>query len=604
MRAAAAVLVGVQLLAALVAAASAGSSNATHPPLFSSSPPTLPTLHTSLASLLPVLPHLAPPPEHTLLVTLATPAFKPLLLNWLCFLRYKARWAAPPSHSAHGEPYELTQSERDHADVPKVLVVTSDDELAHELSDHGVVTWLVRGTDWAEVERADALDDDDPEKDLALMAVEQMLENDIFANLRLLDLLLPPDDPAVPNADGSTVIPWGTLRYQSLMLERTAVMSSLIGALVHTQRSDPESRKDDAREVLRRMMEHDWEEGPFHAEEFKGVKGVLLVDNDAVWLSNPNSFLSHYYRPTGPHPSIVYAPDMSPRTRNAWGTHTMPCACFFYSRVSDDGAQTAAPVFTPTGEPQDPFLYSPAAGAAEVWRNAALCHISMLTEALETGRKMLHAVSPATSPLGEPQVVLGGVQRPGARAPSFQATALGPAVFLAEQAGALLPETSHERFMAALGSGDVEDLLFLLQDAELDLDPSTGKPAPGKSCLALAQTQGQHVCAAQWASTDLAGFSTSLTRTYLADVLRAPLPHQPVRTEALPFDAFPPGMRFFNGGGMEPGARACVVHANYATGGKKAQLLRENGLWALVEPDGSPGGDGQYRCDAGIMDRA
>ncbi|BGP43246.1 hypothetical protein JCM10450v2_007392 [Rhodotorula kratochvilovae] len=594
------------------AAALPGASNATHPPLFPSSPPTLPTLHTSLASLLPVLPYLAPPPEHTLLVTLATPAFKPLLYNWLCFLRGKAKWGAFPSHTAMGEPYEPSERCAMHADTPKLLVVTSDEDLARELSDHGVVTWWVRGTDWDAVELADELAEDDPDKDAMLAYAERMLQDDLFANIRLLDLLLPADEPVVENADGSTVIPWGTLRYQSLMLERTVVMSALVGALAQSQRADPEWRKAQDAAWMEKVLAHDWESGPpLRMPEFEGVKGVLLVDNDAVWLSSPNAFLSHYYRPTGPHPSIIYAPDMDPTTRNAWGTNTMPCACFFYSRVSDAGAQKAAPSHAPDHSPLDPYVYSPSAGAAEVWRSTALCHISMLQEALEAGQRLsqwrrVREDAPADQSLA-PELDLGAAPPPSAakqaapepRAPSFQATALGPAVFLAEQRGAFLPEISYERFLAALGSGEVDDLTDLLEDAELDLNPATGRADRGRSCLALAQAQ-QTQCASPHAESELGAFATSLTREYLEHVLRAPPPHRPVRVEPLPFDAFPPGMRFFDGG-IEPGARPCVVHANYATGGMKEQLLRDRGLWALVRPEE---GDGEWRCDAEVMQKA
>ncbi|GAA5891704.1 hypothetical protein JCM8208_007375 [Rhodotorula glutinis] len=597
------VLAAVHLVGA--AAALAGSSSGVDPPLFASSSNhshSLPTLHTSLASLLPVLPHLAPPPDHTLVVTLATPAFKPLLYNWLCFLRDKAKWGAFPSHTHHGEPYEPSTRVARHADVPKVLVVTSDEHLARELSDHGVVTWWVRGTDWEAVDLADELDDDDPDKDAMLAYAERTLEDDLFSNLRLLDLLL----PAEPPVDAPATIPWGTLRYQSLMLERTAVMSALVGALAKSQRSDPEWRRAADADWQDKVLAHDWESGPLPVPEFEGIKGVLLVDNDAVWLSSPNPFLSHYYRPSGPHPAIIFAPDMDPSTRNAWGTHAMPCACFFYSRVTDAGAQRAATTRGTDGAPLDPYLYSPAQGAAEVWRATTLCHISMLQEAHEEGKRLTQwRRAPENAPSDQtvaPELDLGGTpaQRPPeARAPSFQATALGPAVFLSEQPAAFLPEISHERFLTALGSGEVDDLLDLLEDAELDLNPATGRADRGRSCLALAQAQ-QTTCANPLASSELGAFATSLTREYLEHVLRAPVPHKAVRVEALPFDVFPPGMRFFDGG-LEPGARPCVVHANYATGSMKEQLLRKRGLWALIRPED---GGGEWRCDAEVIARA
>lgn len=325
-------------------------------------------------------------------------------------------------------------------------------------------------------------------------------------------------------------------------------------------------------------------------------------------LSSPTAFLSHYYRPTGPHPSVIFAPDMDPTTQNAWGTHSMPCACFFYSRVSDVGAQQAAPIrATADSSPLDPYLYSPASGAAEVWRSTMLCHVSMLQEALESGRKATQyrrarEDAPADQSMS-PELDLGGLppsQRPSElRAPSFQATALGPALFLAEQPAAFFPEVSHERFLTALGSGEIDDLLDLLEDAELDLNPATGRADRGRSCLALAQAQ-QTLCANPRAESELGAFATGLTREYLEHVLRAPPPHRPVRVEALPFDVFPPGMRFFDGG-LEPGTRPCVVHANYATGSLKEKLLRERGLWALIRPED---GDGQWRCDAGVIERA
>ena len=324
----------------LVGAASALAGSSSGRPLFpwsssSSSRPrandSLPTLHTSLASLLPVLPHLAPPPEHTLLVTLATPAFKPLLYNWLCFLRDKAKWGAFPSHNHHGEPYEPSRRVAQHADVPKVLVVTSDEHLARELSDHGVVTWWVRGTDWEAVDLADELDDDDPDKDAMLAYAERTLEDDLFSNLRLLDLLLPAEPPAdaAANLPTAAAIPWGTLRYQSLMLERTAVMSALVGALAKSQRSDPEWRRAQDAAWHEKVLAHDWESGLLPVPDFEGIKGVLLVDNDAVWCVLPSLCLlpsslapltdSHAPLPQAlvPHPlPLALLPPVGPSSRH------------------------------------------------------------------------------------------------------------------------------------------------------------------------------------------------------------------------------------------------------------------------------------------------
>lgn len=256
-------------------------SNATHYPLFAPpvEEPELPTLHLSLSSLLPVLPHLAPGPDHTLAVTLATTAFKPLLYNWLCFLRYKAKWGQPAEYNDHGEPNEQGDP---YPDTPKVLVVTSDEDLALELSDAGVVTWLLFGVDWDDWDVADMMDDDDPDKPEALENVQRMMRDDLFTNLRLLDLIIPPEAP-LDSEELHKVIPWGTLRYQSLMLERTAVMSALVGALVESQRAEASWRKEQDAIWRQKVLEHDWESGPLPVPPFGGVKGVLMVDNDAVW---------------------------------------------------------------------------------------------------------------------------------------------------------------------------------------------------------------------------------------------------------------------------------------------------------------------------------
>jgi hypothetical protein len=216
-------------------------------------------------------------------VTLATPAFKPLLYNWLCFLRYKAKWGNTPSTSLWDDNDDARPPKLQvHEDVPKVLIVTSDEAFARELSEAGFVVWWLTTVNWAkEEERAEASGEGEenelPEEDVK--RIERMLQDDLFVNLRLLDLLLP------PNEDGklSSMLPWGTLHYQSLMLERTLVMSALVGTLVESQRVETEDRKREEKDWWDRVMAHDWEESRLEQDEFVGVKGVLLVDNDAVW---------------------------------------------------------------------------------------------------------------------------------------------------------------------------------------------------------------------------------------------------------------------------------------------------------------------------------
>ncbi|GAA5877988.1 hypothetical protein JCM16303_002805 [Sporobolomyces ruberrimus] len=580
----------ILLLLVTVGNALTTSTNATHPLLFppaSSSQSTLPTLHTSLSTLLPILPDLSPPPEHTLLVTLATPAFKPLLFNWICFLRYRAKWGATPQYNEHGDPNTF---EDPYEATPKLLVITSDEGLARELSELGVVTWWLKGIDWDEVERTAGLDveEDGEGAEIAMAKVEQMLQDDLFTNLRLLELLLPAEnnDTSESQRLKSDLIPWGTLHYQSLMLERTAVMSALVGALVESQMLDKDYKQEEDRYWRDKIMAHDWEnEEPLELPEFVGVRGVLLVDNDAVWLSSPTAFISHYYRPGGSHPSIVFAPDMAPTTVNAWGTREIPCACFFYTRVADSGAQLAHQ-HHPRSVSADPYDYSPSTGAAQVWRSTAICHIAMLLRSLATGRRLAY----------DPESKMSTLTK--ARAPSFQATALGPALFLAEQAFSSLPEPSHDQWMEALGSGNLDDIIDILDESLLSLDDRNG----GQTCLQIAQTFQTFSPNPNFLSD--AGV-TSLTSRYSLSTNSAlghhAKAHTPIRTEALPYDLFPPGMRFFDGG-LEPGTKPCVVHANYATGSKKEELLRTRGMWALLR--GEEGEGGGWRCDAQVMARA
>lgn len=277
-------------------------------------------------------------------------------------------------------------------------------------------------------------------------------------------------------------------------------------------------------------------------------------------MSSPNSFLAHPYRPDGTHPSIIYAPDSSPFTANAWGTHEMPCACFFYSRTSDDDAATSPPAPTLDDEELD---YRPSEGAALAWKYTALCHISMLLKSLETGRRYASAFESAAK---DDLVALTKAQ-----APSFQATSLGPALYLASQKFPILPKISATTWTRALGSGDVEDLYALLEEAGLDDGETT--------CIELAQKN----------------YNISPNPLASPNTLSTTPPHRPLRTEPLPYSSFPPGMSFFSHD-QESGIRPCVVHANYATGSRKEELLRREGLWALRGDD-----EEGYTCDEGVM---
>ena len=214
----------------------------------------LPTLHRSLDTLLPVLPRLVTPASNTLLVTLATPPFKPLLYNWLCFVRGKAKWGAPArSHGwdkAHARPFIRDEDDPALRAVPPVLVITSSVSLAEELSELGLVVWLL-----------------DPAHS--------------FRNARELELLA--DDAGALLTDAQeSMIRWGTLHYQSLMLERSLALAALTGALVEQQYEDEETRQFVRDEYRKRWLTHDWR-SPLPPTEWHGVKGVLLVDNDAAW---------------------------------------------------------------------------------------------------------------------------------------------------------------------------------------------------------------------------------------------------------------------------------------------------------------------------------
>jgi len=231
----------------------------------------VPTLHTSLYTLLPILPFLAPPPHHTLLTTLATSAHKPLLLNWLCFLKHKAYWGALSKHYPDDGPA------RNYSSVPKVLVITGDEILAHDLAYQGVVVWWLKGIDFDD-ELAEEAEED------------RLIRDDAFLNLRLLELLLPGGEhlgnwPGL-KAMRDEILEPGTLHFQSLMLERSLAVAALVGSLVESQKVDPAERRREEQEWATTLEEHDWQnedEDPPLRQEWVGVKGVLLADVDAVW---------------------------------------------------------------------------------------------------------------------------------------------------------------------------------------------------------------------------------------------------------------------------------------------------------------------------------
>lgn len=193
----------------------------------------------------------------------------------------------------------------------------------------------------------------------------------------------------------------------------------------------------------------------------------------------------------------------------------------------------------------------------------------MLLESLEAGRKQAAQHNP--NQLASIEHLLR------ATAPSFQATALGPALFLSSQSTRLLPLVSHDKWMEALGSGVAEDLLTLLADAGL----GTG----GTTCVQQAR-QNHAVSPNPHPSPD----STSLTSP--------DPPHSPIRMEQLPYDMFPPGMTFF-GGEREEGIKPCVVHANYAMGNEKESLLKGKKLWAI-----RGGKEEGWTCDVQTMRNA
>ncbi|KAM0746186.1 hypothetical protein T439DRAFT_384219 [Meredithblackwellia eburnea MCA 4105] len=418
----------------------------------------IPTYHTSLATLLPILPLLAPPPSHNLVVTFATQAFRPLFYNWLCYFKHKAKWGYP-LHNSNPPPLGR--------DTPKFLTVTSDGELARELSENGLVVWFLEGVDLDDLDQdlTEVAGEGEGEEEEDRRVKEELLarriQDDLFLNLRFLDLLLPPElNTTTTSSSSSTttdplrksMIEWGSLRYQSLMLERSVVMSVLVGALVESQKVETEWREQEEREWDEAVKAHDWSESRLLKPEWVGVRGVLVVDNDAVWLQSPAPLLDHPYRPTGTHPSILFAPDSSPTFRNSWGGHSMPCACFLYTRTFDHLSHTASfPPPSPTFPSPSPDQHRPTTQAAQLWRHVALCHIAMLLRELSLAREQARK-------LFETSLNLSSLKR--ARAPSFQATVLGPAI------------------------GDVDDLLNLLEEAGLGTETGT-------TCLEIAKRNHQ-----------------------------------------------------------------------------------------------------------------
>jgi hypothetical protein len=287
----------------------------------------------------------------------------------------------------------------------------------------------------------------------------------------------------------------------------------------------------------------------------------LCCRADSVYvlrLSSPVPYLSHAYRPEGSHPGLIYAPDMIPDQRNAWEGYGMPCACFFYSRTSNDNAFTASNLDTAIEddaiEDEELLEYRPAQSAALAWRHTALCHIAMILESLEQGRESARYWAESTGDLA-------GLKK--AVAPSFQASALGPAIFLATKRTFELPPLDHEAWMEAMAEEDGEGLLRLLKEAGI------GSENGGTTCLDLAKKNPEVCLISTFAST----FSSASKRQ-----------RQALRVEPLPYAAFPPGMSFF-AHDQERGIRPCVVHANYVMGAAKEEMLRVEKLWALREDE-------------------
>lgn len=354
---------------------------------------------------------------------------------------------------------------------------------------------------------------------------------------------------------------------------------------------------------------------------------------------------------------------MSPNERNSFDAFSMPCACFIYSRVHDHHAHLAARV-TPQERDVTDGDYRPSDGAALVWKWTSLCHVAMVMNSLERARKVARAAAFGIAAVDdvededgeddeEDEAITAAVdvhddvgeaeeveeedddedesESPAvpnistlikAVAPSFQATSLAPALHLASLSNTHLPTPSHEDWIRALASPSPNALLDLLDKAGLglprhsfgddrddelaeDLTPEEQAEAfaareERQSRAALMRPTERQTCDKLALSLSQLCEAESEPDTTLTRVWRARQRHIQIRHEALPYDSFPPGMRFF-GGGAEKGQRACVVHANYATGASKEKLLRERKLWAVVPPSET---DRRWMCDAGVMRRA
>ena len=232
------------------------ASKALHTPLFGAVNHSIPTLHRSFGTLLPYLPEIASgwsnsvssnTSSSTLVVTLATPAFKHLLLNFLCYLHHRLEASLHPPG--------------------RYLVITSSSDLALWLSERGVIVLL--------------LDRDSHE------------EAAPFQALRQLGVLLSPTEFAAGDRPARTsMIDWGSLRYQSLMLERSLAISSLVSMLSEANTVSSDLQRPVAYPILH-SDEDDYayeEEQQLEAVEVqtpvpvsKPVGGVLVVDNDAAW---------------------------------------------------------------------------------------------------------------------------------------------------------------------------------------------------------------------------------------------------------------------------------------------------------------------------------